>query len=55
MEKNVPNVNMKDKSGELIEGRWHGAYARNIYGHHAIMDTACDRHIVAIFENMTLK
>ena len=51
----IPNVDITNKRGELIEGRWHGAYARNVYGHRAIVDTACGRRTMAMVENMTLK
>ena len=51
----VLNVEMKNKNGEQIEGRWHSAYARNICGHHAIVDSACGCRTMAMVENMTLK
>ena len=44
----IPNVDMTNKNGELIEGRWHGAYARNICGHRAIVDTVCGRCTMAM-------
>ena len=46
---------MTNRNGKLIEGHWHGAYAKNFYGHHAIVDTACGRRTMAMVENMTLK
>jgi hypothetical protein len=51
----IPNMDIINKTGELIEGRWHGTYAKNIYGHRAIVDTACGRRTMAMVENMTLK
>ena len=46
---------MANKNSELIEGHWHSAYAKNIYDHHAIVDTACGCCTMAMVENMTLK
>jgi hypothetical protein len=51
----VPNVDIANKNGELIEGCWHDTYAKNVYGHRAIVDTACGRRTMAMVENMTLK
>ena len=50
----VLNVDMTNKNGELIEGRWHGAYHKNVHGHRAIVDTACGRRTMAMVEDMTL-
>ena len=51
----VPNVEMTNKNGELIEGRWHDAYAKNVDDHRAIVDIACGRRTIAMAENTTLK
>jgi hypothetical protein len=51
----IPNMDIINKTGELIEGRWHGAYDKHVYGHRSIVDTACGRRTMAMVENMTLK